>query len=46
MYFSIINEMSVSVNRSRITLVVFKAACHANPGAKRKWAESSSYFSK
>ena len=35
--FSIIIYMSVSANTSNFTLVSFKAASHANPGAERKW---------
>ena len=39
--FSIINNISISVNRSNFTLVFFKAACHANPQAKKNLAGSS-----
>ena len=35
----------MSVKRSNFTLVFFKAACHANPGAERNFAGSSSYIS-
>ena len=37
--------MPLSVNNSNSTLVFFKHACHANPGADKKWAGSSSYIS-
>ena len=40
--FSTINNISISVKRSNFTLVFFKADCHANPGAKRNFAET--YF--
>ena len=43
---STINNILISVNRSSFTLVFFKAACHGNPGAVRKWAESSSCISR
>ena len=33
-FFSTINNISVSVKRSNFTLVFFKAACHANPRAQ------------
>ena len=33
--FSTINNISISVNRSTFTLVFFKAASQANPGADR-----------
>ena len=42
--FSTINNISISVKRSNFTLVFFKAACHANPGAERKFAGPSSYI--
>ena len=42
--FSAINNISLSVKRSNFTLVVFKAACHANSGAERNFAGSSSYI--
>ena len=35
-FFSTIHNTSVSVNRSDFTLLFFKAACHANPGAEEK----------
>ena len=38
--------MSISVKRSNFTLAFFKGACHANPGAKRNFAGSSSYISR
>ena len=44
--FSSINDISISVKRSNITLVFFKATCHANPRAERKFAGSSSHFLK
>ena len=34
--FSTVNNISVLVKRSNFTLVVFKAGCHANPGAVKK----------
>ena len=43
--FSTINSTSISVNNSYFTFVFFKYACHANPGADKKWAGSSSYIS-
>ena len=33
---SIINNISISVNRSNYTLVFYKDAYHANPGAGKK----------
>ena len=33
----------MSVNNSNFTSVLFKAACHANPGAERNFTGSSSY---
>ena len=33
--FSIINSISLSVNNSNFTSVLFKQACHANPGADK-----------
>ena len=44
--FSIINNISVSVNDSSSTFVFFKQACHANPGADTKYTGSSSYISR
>ena len=38
--------ISLSVNNSNFTSVVFKQACHDNPGADKKYAGSSSYISK
>ena len=35
----------MSVNNSNSTFVFFKRACHANPGAYKKLAGSSSYIS-
>ena len=32
---STINNISISANSSNSTLVFFKVACHANPGAER-----------
>ena len=40
-----ISSMSLSVNNSNSNWVFFKHACHANPGADKKWAGSSSYIS-
>ena len=42
---SIIISLSLSVNNSNFTLVFLKQACHANAGADKKCAGSSSYFS-
>ena len=42
--FSTINDISTSVDRSNFTVVFFKAAFHANPGAEVKRAGSSSYI--
>ena len=39
---SIINNISMSVNNSNFTPVFFKQTFHANPGADKKWAGSSS----
>ena len=36
--FYTINEISISAKRSTFTLVFFKAALHANPGAERHFA--------
>ena len=44
--FSTINYMWILVKRSNFTLVFFKVACHASPGAKINLAESSSYISR
>ena len=33
---STINKISILVNNSNSTLVFFKQACHANPGAEKK----------
>ena len=44
--FSIINNISISFKRSNFTLIFFKAAFHANPGAVRKRVWSSSYISR
>ena len=41
-HFSTINNISISVNRSNSSLVFFKAACHANPGAEIDFAGSNS----
>ena len=38
--FPTINNISVSVRRSNLTLVFFRAACHANPGAEKNFAGS------
>ena len=42
--FSTINNISISVKRSNFTLVFFKAACHAKPGAEKNFAGLSSYI--
>ena len=42
--YSTISNISISVKRSNFTLVFFKAACRANPGAERNFAGSSSYI--
>ena len=36
--------MSVSAKISYFTLLFFKAACHANPGAEKNFAGSSLYI--
>ena len=36
--FCTINNISISVKRSNYTLIFFKAACHANPGAEKNFA--------
>ena len=43
--FSDISNKSKSVNNSNFIVVFLKQACHANPGADRKWAGSSYYIS-
>ena len=43
--FSTINNISTLVNNSNFIPVFFQQAFHANPGADRKIAESSSYIS-
>ena len=35
--FFTINNISISFKISNFTLVFFKAACHANPGAERNF---------
>ena len=45
MSFSAINNVSVLFNNCNSTIVFLQQACHANPGADKKWAESSSYNS-
>ena len=42
--FSTINNILMSVKRSIFTLVFFKAACHANPGAERNFADQVHIF--
>ena len=42
--FSTINNISIWVKRINFTFVFFKAACHTNPCAVRKWAWSSPYI--
>ena len=44
--FSTINNISILVKKSNITLIFFKAACHANHGAEKHFAVSSSYISR
>ena len=46
LYFYHNLNISISLKRSNFTLVFFKAACHANPGAERSFAGSSSYISR
>ena len=41
---SIVNNISISVKESNFILVFFKTTFHANPGAERNFAGSSSYF--
>ena len=43
--FSTIINISLFVNNSNFTPVFFEEACHANPGADKKLAGSSSYIS-
>ena len=38
------NNISISGNRSNFSLVFFKADCHSNPGAERKWVGSSPFI--
>ena len=40
MPFSTINSISISVKNSNFPSVFFKAACHANTGAEKRFAES------
>ena len=42
--FSAINNMLISVKRANFTLIFFKATCHANPVAEKKFVESNSNF--
>ena len=39
-FFLTINSISISVNNSNFTLVCYKAACYANPGAERNFTGS------
>ena len=41
-----INTISISIKRPNFAFVFVKAACHANPGAERSFAGSSSYISR
>ena len=41
--FSIINNILISIKRSNFTFVFLKVAYHANQGAERNFAGSSSY---
>ena len=43
--FSTINYILISINDSNFTPVIFKQACHADPGADKKWTGSISYIS-
>ena len=45
-FFSVINNILMLVKKSNFPLVFFNSTCHANPGAVRKQAGSSSYISK
>ena len=45
MSFSTISNISVLVNNYNSASVFFKQACHANPGADKQLAGSSSYIS-
>ena len=40
-HFSTFNNISMSVNDSNFALVFFKAACHANTEAERKFIGSN-----
>ena len=42
--FSTINNISISVKRSDFTLLLFKAACHGNPGAEKKLQDQNFIF--
>ena len=42
--FSAINNMLISVKIANFTLIFFKATCHANPVAEKKFVESNSNF--
>ena len=42
-FFNIINILFF--NNSNFTPTIIKQACHANPGADKKWAGSISYVS-
>ena len=42
--FSTINNKSMSVKRSNFILVVFKAACHINPGAEKNEQDLAHMF--
>ena len=44
--FSTINIISISVKIGNFNFVFFKAAWHANPGAQRNFAGSTSYISR
>ena len=46
MNYSIINNISISVKRSNLNLVFFKAAYHANSGAEINFARSNSYIAR
>ena len=42
--FSNVSNISTSVNSSNSTLVIFKHACHAKPGADTKYVGSNRYI--
>ena len=42
--FSYHYNIPISAKKVQFCFNLFKVACHANPGAERKWAGSSSYI--